>query len=125
MGEEVAAASSCESSLSFLPSAARRPSETRARRGSRECGRAGGGLAAGGREGGREGRTDGRTVGRSVGRSGSLRLVALSTAAPLKPRASSVRVPPAPGVPRRVLGRRRSRSPWGFGLPAYRQRASQ
>lgn len=93
-----------------FPSAARRPSETRARRGSRECGRAGGGLAAGGREGG--------TVGRSVGRSGSLRLVALSTAAPLKRRASSV---PAPGVPRRVLGRRRSRSPWGFGLYAYRQ----
>lgn len=59
MDEEVAAALSCESSLSFLPSAARRPSETRARRGSRECGRAGGGLAAGGR--------DGRTVGRSVG----------------------------------------------------------
>lgn len=61
----------------------------------------------------REGRTDGR--------SGSLRLVALSTAAPLKRRASSVRVPPAPGVPRRVLGRRRSRSPRGFGLYAYRQ----
>ena len=47
-----------------FPSAARRPSETRARRGSRECGRAGGGLAAGGRDG----RTDGRTVGVSPAR---------------------------------------------------------
>lgn len=60
MDGEVAAALLRESFLPSFPSAARRPSETRARRGSRECGRAGGGLAAG--------RTDGRSVGVSPAR---------------------------------------------------------